>query len=287
MTGGGAAAQAECRPRRRAAHTAAAAAAASCLCLTVPASTANAGTLDIRFEYGRTFDAACSLLRGYPIEPDWRSDLQARLPAMRALWAREGYPVLERMFELSGRRLHGRRTIRTTLCDLPSSSLLGASVNMRHALPSYTRTPVPLRYKVSVANHELLHSLLADVDLKDSRMLAAHAAEPPRVRSHLHLFALLKAAMLDLGQEAALEEMQRIDGRLPGGAYRRAWQLVNRTPHEHLLYIAELRGARPRSLAAVKAGAAATGKVLPLLPHGPVRNAGPWLVPRRGWGSLT
>jgi hypothetical protein len=244
MSGGGGSEQADRPPRRRIARTAAAAAAASCLCLTVAASTASARTLEVRFEYGSTLDAACSLLRGYSIDPRWRTELEASLPAMRALWSREGRPVLDRMQDLSGRQLHGRRDVRLTLCDLPSSSIFGTSVNMRHALRSYSRNPVPLRYKVAVTNHELLHRLVSGVDLGNSRMLAEHAGEPPRVRGHLHLFALLKAAMLDLGQEAALEEMQRIDAQLPEPAYARAWLLVNRSRGEHLAYVEELRRAR-------------------------------------------
>jgi hypothetical protein len=210
----------------------------------VPASTAHAGTLDVRIGYRAGLDAACAVVRGYRIEAAWRNELEARLPAVQVSWSSEGRPVLERMFELSGRRLHGRRDVRLTLCDLPSSSLLGATVNMRHALRSFTPDPVPLRYKVAVANHELLHRLLAGVDLSASALLAAHADEPERVRAHLHLFALMKAAMLDLGREDALAEMQRIDARLPEPAYRRAWQLVNSSPARHLAYVAELRAAR-------------------------------------------
>jgi hypothetical protein len=221
-----------------------AAAVAPCLCLTVQTSAADAAPLEVRIGYDRSFDAACSFLRGYPIPPDWRHQLESRLPAMRALWSKEGLPVLERAFELSGRRLHGRRGVSLTLCDAPSSSLFGTTVNMRHALPSFTAAPVPLRYKVGVANHELLHRLVAEAGLRHSRLLAAHAGEPPRVLSHLHLFALMKAAMLDLGRKDALEEMQRIDAQLPEAAYGRAWQLVNRTPDEHLAYVAELRQAR-------------------------------------------
>jgi hypothetical protein len=198
----------------------------------------------VRIGYHRGFDAACSVLRGYPIEAEWRSELEASLPAVRALWSSEGRPVLERMFELSGRRLHGRRDVRLTLCDLPSSSLVGTTVNMRHALRSFTPDPVPLRYKIGIANHELLHGLLAGADLSGSRLLAAHAGEPERVRRHLHLFALMKAALLDLGREDALEEMQRFDARLPEPAYRRAWQLVNSSPNGHLAYVQELRPAR-------------------------------------------
>lgn len=222
----------------------AAAAAFWCLFLTTSARTATAGALEVQVEHARAFDAACSLLRRYKVEAAWRADLEARLPAMRALWASEGRPILERAFELSGRRLHGHRTVRATLCDLPSSSLLGTSVNMRHALPSFTQRPVPLRYKIAIIDHELLHELLEDVKLEDGGMLALHAAEPPRVRSHLHLFALLKAAMLDVGEGTALLEMQRIDAGLPEPAYGRAWQLVNRSPYEYLAYVEEIKRAQ-------------------------------------------
>lgn len=214
-------------------------------CLVVSASTSQAAPLEIAIGYSRSFDATCSFLRGYRIDREWRDELEGLLPEARQAWQAEGRPVLERVLQITGKRLEGgRHDVRLTLCDLPSSSLVGPVVNMRHALPAFTKKPVPLRYKAGVIAHELLHGLVGKLDLSGSRMLAAHAREPERVRSHLHLFALMKAALLDLDRVEALDELQRIDSSLPSGAYRRSWQIVNATPDAHLAYLEEVRLAR-------------------------------------------
>jgi hypothetical protein len=127
---------------------------------------------------------------------------------------------------------------------MPSSSMFGPVVNARHALASFTERPVSMHYKAIVAAHELLHGALAGANLSDSALLAAHARERPRVRDHLHLFALLKAAMIGLGREDALDEVRRVDRGLPDGAYRRAWELVDATPDRYRAYVAEVRAAR-------------------------------------------
>ena len=130
--------------------------------------------------------------------------------------------------------------MRLTLCDLPSQSIGGISVNMRYALKSFTPSPVPLRYKVDVLFHELLHRFLAQHPVQGSALLAAHAHEPERVRQHLHLLALQKAVLLALKQPEALQDVIAIDSQLPGGAYRRAWQIVNASDTAYENYVDEL-----------------------------------------------
>lgn len=213
------------------------------LCLAIPASAPNAAPIEVAIFHSRAFDAACSLLRGYAIDPGWRDQLEAMLPDLREAWSREGRPILDRVFQLTGKALHGRHNVQLTLCDIPSSSRLGTIVNMRHALPAFTDDPVPLRYKAAIISHELLHRLLAGLDLSRGRMLAAHAREPWAVRSHLHLFALVKAALLELGRPDVLEELERIDSRLPEAGYRRAWEIVNASPNAYLFYVEEVRRA--------------------------------------------
>jgi hypothetical protein len=219
--------------------------ACAALCLLIRGSSPQAAAFDVTLVYGRAFDSACSRLTGGAIDPRGRAQLEARLPAMRERWAREGRPLLERAFRIAGKRpAGGLRTVRLTLCDIPSSSLLGAMVNMRHALPAFTDRPVPLGYKVAVIDHELLHPLLSELDLSHSRLLAAHRGEPWRVRRHLHLFALLKAALIEAGRRRDLAEIERIDTALPGRAYGRAWRIVEATPDAYRAYVEEVRLAR-------------------------------------------
>jgi len=217
---------------------------ATALCFVMQASAPNAAPLAVEFVHSGPLDAACAFLGSYTIDSAWRAELDRRLPELQDAWARDGGPVLERALRLAGRRLHGLRPVQLTLCDVPSSSMFGTVVNARHALASFTGTPVSMRYKAIVAAHELLHSALADADLSASPMLAAHARERQRVRNHLHLFALLKAAMIELGREDALDEIWRVDRGLPDGAYGRAWELVNASPNRYLAYVEEVRASR-------------------------------------------
>lgn len=205
--------------------------------------TAGAAAPVVTITDGGWFDRPCSILRWSTIEPAWKQELDVLLPAFRDVWQRNGAPLLAKVEELTGKRFAERSVnARLTLCDIPSNSyLLGISVNMRHALASFTPTPVPLRYKANVLAHEVLHKFLLDHPVSGSALRDQHAGETEAVRDHLHLLALMKAAFLELGEASALEEMVRIDGLLPGGTYRRAWELVNRTPDEYRLYVDEVR----------------------------------------------
>jgi hypothetical protein len=131
-------------------------------------------------------------------------------------------------------------TARLTLCNVPSQSILGISVNMRYALRSFTDNPVSMRYKVNTLFHEMLHNYLGVYPIHNSELLEQHASEPDRVRNHLHLLALQKAVLLKLGESQALKEVILIDSQLPGGFYKRAWDLVNATEDEYLKYVAEI-----------------------------------------------
>jgi hypothetical protein len=209
--------------------------------LHLPDPSPQAAKADIAFVQASGFDRACAALRGRPIAAAWRDELQARSGELEAAWEADAEPVLKRALQLSGARLNRDQTVRLTLCDLPSSSWLGPQVNMRYALASFADRPVSLRYKAVTATHEVLHPVLAEVDLSDSPSLAAHRREPRRVRDHLHLFALLKASMLDLGREDLLAEVVAADSALPNPAYSRAWSIVNSRPDDYARYVRELR----------------------------------------------
>jgi hypothetical protein len=111
---------------------------------------------------------------------------------------------------------------------------------MRYALKSFNPAPVSMRYKVDTLFHELLHVFLARHPVRNSSLLEQHVSEPERTREHLHLLALQKAALLKLNQPDALKEVIAIDSQLPGGYYKRAWEIVNATDTEYLKYVAEI-----------------------------------------------
>jgi len=209
--------------------------------LVLVGSPARAGQPVLTISYSPTLDAACSLVRSGTIKDEWKAELAARQPEFEALWAADGPKMVAATEAVTGKSFPADAvTARLSLCDLPSQSIAGISVNMRYALTSFTATPVPMRYKVNTLFHELLHVYLAKHPVQNSALLAEHAAEPERTRDHLHLLALQKAVLIKLDQPDALKEVIAIDSQLPGGYYRRAWEIVNATDTEYLRYVAEL-----------------------------------------------
>lgn len=190
--------------------------------------------------YSPKLDAICSSLIGPPIEHQWKEELESRLDEYRSLWDRIGPRLLAKAEEISGLRPPASAKVRLTLCNVPSQSILGISVNMRFAMQTFTATPVPLRYKVDTQFHELLHRILDGHVPRSSRLLADHAGASRCVKNHLHLLSLQKAVLLALEEEAALADVVRLDSQLPDDCYREAWRIVNASESAYLPYVSEL-----------------------------------------------
>ena len=145
---------------------------------------------------------------------------------------------------ISGKQFPPQEVVaQLTLCNTPSESFAATdrvSINMRYALKSFTPTPVPMRYKVDTLFHELLHVFLFKNPIENSSLLKENASEPERVRNHLHLLALQKAILLKLNEPDALKDVIAIDRKLPGGYYKRAWEIINASDSEYLKYVAEV-----------------------------------------------
>ena len=198
----------------------------------------------IRVEYNPSEDLACSLPPASPIKEEWKAELLSRQSEFVRIWKTEGPRLLAATEAISGRDFPSREiTARLTLCNAPSESFPGTdrvTINMRYALRSFTPEPVSMRYKVDTLFHELLQIFLSRYPIENSALLKEHAAEDERVRDHLHLLALQKAVLLKLNEPDALKEVIAVDGALPGGYYKRAWELINATDKEYLKYVAEL-----------------------------------------------
>jgi hypothetical protein len=160
------------------------------------------------------------------------------------LWEGEGRRLLETTEAITGKTFPPQEiTVRLTLCDIPSETTgTNIVINMRFALKSFTPSPVSMRYKVETLFHELLHVFLTQHPVRDSSLLKEQAAEPERTRDHLHLLALQKAVLLKLHEPEVLRETIAVDSELPGGYYKRAWEIVNKTDTEYLKYVAEIGG---------------------------------------------
>jgi hypothetical protein len=198
----------------------------------------------ISVKYSPSEDLACSLPPGSPIKEEWKAELLAREPEFIRLWESEGPRLVLAAEAISGKDFPTHEiTARLTLCSVPSESFPETgrvTISMRYALRSFTPEPVSMRYKVNTLFHELLHIFLQRHPIANSALLKEHATEDERVRDHLHLLALQKAVLLKLNQADALKEVITVDSMLPGGYYKRAWELVNATDTEYLKYVAEL-----------------------------------------------
>lgn len=194
----------------------------------------------VHIKYNKTLDAACAFFKGYEIEDSWKLELTARIEEFRSTWEMLGPKLLQETELLSGYKFDSPISAYLSLCSVPSQSLVGISVNMRYSLASFTNNPVSFDYKAAVLYHEILHQLIAELVPSNSQLLALHRNEHDRVLNHLHLLALEKAVYLKLGLKRELSEVINIDGKLTGGFYKRAWEIINATDDTYMLYLAEI-----------------------------------------------
>ncbi len=200
----------------------------------------------VEISYRESLDTGCAFVRGYKINEKWKEELKQNLGRFNDVWAKVGPTLLHTTETITGKQFTQKKiTAHLTLCDLPSQSMLGVAINMRYALASFTKNPVPMRYKVSVLYHEVLHKFVADHMPAKSALLSQYPSENPRVRGHLHLLALQKAVYLKLGMKAELSEVIAIDSQLPDGFYKRAWQIVNQNEDGYIKYVEELKANEP------------------------------------------
>lgn len=213
----------------------------SCLVLMISFASAKAPAVSI--EYSQTLDDICAFFKGPKIEDAQKNEMSERFDEFRSLWNSIGTELLVATEEITGKAFpEDEIAAYLTLCSVPSQSIIGISVNMRYALASITDEPVSFSYKAAVLYHEILHGFIVEHMPEESRLLALHSDEPSRVLNHLHLLALLKSVYLSRDMGIELAEVIEIDGKLPGGFYKRAWELVNGTEDTHRLYVAELVG---------------------------------------------
>jgi hypothetical protein len=195
----------------------------------------------VTVKYDPAEDGSCS---GSSVKAEWRAELLSREPEFVSLWESEGPRLVAAAESISGKDFPSQEiTARLTLCNLPSESFPESgrvTINMRYALKSFTPEPVSIRYKVNTLFHELLHIFFQRYPVANSALLKEHSSEDERVRDHLHLLALQKAVLLKVDQADTLKEVIAVDSALPGGYYKRAWELVNSTDKEYLKYVAEL-----------------------------------------------
>ena len=189
----------------------------------------------VTLKYGETFDWVCSNKTGYEVKPEWVSELSSRFHEFQTEWNSNGQILLEKSAEIVGKSFQQNDFIvNLTLCNFPSMSspLL---INTRYALKSFTKKPIAVHVSISIIHHEILHVYLENQIPTDSRLLSKYSGEHPRIKSHIHL---QKATYLYLGWTDKLKEVIAKDYSLPGGYYKKAWEIVDTEGHK--VFVEEL-----------------------------------------------
>jgi hypothetical protein len=207
------------------------------LLLLTPAVLAAPPSHEVDFQYQKSGDESCL---GKAVAPAWDLELRERLPEFVSLWRAVGPAMAQAVVKITGQPFAPPSKVTLTLCETPSNSFFGVTVNMRYALRSFTASPVPLRYKIDTVFHEMLHQFVSRNTPRDSALLAAYSSESLCVRNHLHLLALQKSVLIAAGEAAELEQVVSLDSLLPSGCYKRAWAIVNAEPSSYQAYVAEI-----------------------------------------------
>lgn len=190
------------------------------------------------------WDRDCAAERNQIIKPEWETEFDARLPELQRLWESQAPAFVREVARLTGKKFEPEKTVRFTLCDEFSNAYGGITVNIRFALRSVVAEPVPLQYKIDVGMHEMLHPFIAKLSLRDTPLLRAIPGETRCVRNHVHLFALQKAALLEVGARERLAQVVAIDSKLTSNCYPRAWAIVNQSEDHYKGYVREIAAAK-------------------------------------------
>jgi hypothetical protein len=153
-----------------------------------------------------------------------------RRPEFQRQWDREGTRYLAAALQ-EVRLAYPYREVQVTLtvCPIPS---MGDPlvVNVRPYLTDPQNSNPPWRFALTVF-HELMHTYVRPVT-NTSALRRKYASEPLQTVNHLHVLALEKLVLVKLEQSEKLREVDEFYRMRATGAYRRAWEIVNKESHE-------------------------------------------------------
>jgi hypothetical protein len=167
--------------------------------------------VDFVFGY-RPFDLSCEGWTKQAIDQSWYDELRAQLPALRAEWSKEA-PILlgETVAALNAPFRRNELTSFLTLCAITSMSN-PLIINARRFLPSLMKqNPWPLSRFSAIVFHEILHTHLPPFYGGKSPLMAKYKDETPVVRTHLHLFSVMKHVYLKLDRDQQLSDIIAVD----------------------------------------------------------------------------
>lgn len=185
------------------------------------------------FETAPVFDQECVARTGAKVDPSWYAELLRRLPEFQKAWD-DRAPLLNSLAEeIAGRRYsRAEYSVALPLCPwTPMGTPLIVTVRPYLDLPARQSGKVLLSMAqfVSMTHHELLHSLVNNIETEEfsntSAMLEKYSREPYNVLVHLHLIALQWTVYERTGDQEMLSATTKLY-ELIGGDYARAMEIV-------------------------------------------------------------
>ena len=184
---------------------------------------------EVTLEYRPMFDSACAEATKEPIAPAAVSELQERLGEFREHWRKEQPNLLGTVPAVTGVPFKFREAkVALFVCGGFPSMSLPLMINMRPYLAATSKGPTaPMVDLSNVILHEVLHRYVGEsveaLPGGTTPLLQKHQDEPPPVRNHLHLYAVMLLAYRKLGREKDLDAVWAAEKRFP-----KAWAVSQR-----------------------------------------------------------
>jgi hypothetical protein len=181
------------------------------------------------------FDMDCQRRTGFKVEQGWFTELQKEKGSFQAAWDSKAKSLNETSESLARRKFTRLEySVALILCKwtpmghpfiVSARPFLSSSA----AADPSIKNPLSRTAFVAMTHHELLHSLLDNIETLEfsaaSAMFRKYEKEPFNVLVHLHLMALQKAVYEKLGESELLKQTDVLY-RFIGGEYLRVWEII-------------------------------------------------------------
>lgn len=181
------------------------------------------------------FDMDCQQRTGFKVDSGWFTELQKEKASFQAAWDAKAKSLNKTSQSLARRKFsRSEYSVALILCKwTPMGHPLIVSarpfLKSSAAADPSIKNPLSMAAFVAMTHHELLHSLLDNIETLEfsaaSAMLQKYEKEPFNVLVHLHLMALQKAVYEKLGESELLKQTD-ILYRFIGGDYLRVWDII-------------------------------------------------------------
>jgi len=160
----------------------------------------------ITIDYPGVIEFNCKTLGLKTGNPSLVAELRERLPAWRAAWDKDGTRLLAELRRTVGKPFQFRESIAILqTCEGLHSTSYPLILDARKSLIGGTyggRVDLFVNDLFHEITHRYIRDILGDGDrlpFKETPMMLKYQAEPPLVRTHLHLYALHKVIYARLG----------------------------------------------------------------------------------------